>query len=171
MKARYITAMLAALAVACSDDPLSPIPTANLGTCTNLQAEAGAQQIAHVFATGVQIYRWDGNVWTLMSPAAVLTSDAAGSRTVGLHYQGPTWEGIAGSKVTATGAATCTPDPNAVAWLLLNATATNEAGIFAGATQIQRVNTVGGKAPATGGTSVGQLVSVPYSAEYFFYKK
>jgi hypothetical protein len=31
------------------------------------------------------------------------------------------------------------------------------------------VNTTGGKAPAVAGT-VGQVVRVPYTAEYFFYR-
>jgi hypothetical protein len=34
---------------------------------------------------------------------------------------------------------------------------------------IQRVNTVGGIAPSTLGTFVGQEARVPYTTEYFFY--
>ena len=176
MKNTMVKALFAAFTVAagaaCSDDaPLAPAPTVNLGTCTNLAVPANAVQTSHVFATGVQIYRWDGNAWVLMSPSAVLTSDAAGKSTVGIHYQGPTWEGISGSRVTATAAANCTPDANAIPWLLLNATTTQAPGVFAGATHIQRVNTVGGRAPATPGASVGALTSVSYKAEYFFYKQ
>jgi hypothetical protein len=37
-------------------------------------------------------------------------------------------------------------------------------------TFIQRVNTVGGKAPSHSGDSVGEVVRVPYTAEYFFYR-
>jgi len=36
-------------------------------------------------------------------------------------------------------------------------------------TFVQRVNTVGGKAPGTAGTTVGQVDNVPYTAEYYFY--
>ena len=36
--------------------------------------------------------------------------------------------------------------------------------------RIQRVNTVGGKAPTAPGDYVGELVRVPYTAEYFFYR-
>jgi len=37
-------------------------------------------------------------------------------------------------------------------------------------TFIQRVNTVGGNAPAAAGTFVGEETRVPYSAEYLFYR-
>ena len=98
----------------------------------------------------------------------MLTADYAGRETVGIHYSGPTWEGIAGSKVTATVANTCTVDANAIPWLSLTATAEPTPGVFAGTTFIQRVHTTGGKAPTTAGTT-GQVKSVPYTAQYFFY--
>ena len=170
---KWIVALcVAAGAVACSDDAISPAPLVapNLGTCTNLQVPGNVQIATRTFATGVQIYRWDGGLWVLMSPSAVLTSDSAHTRTVGVHYQGPTWEGLDGSKVTATAAANCTPDAGSIAWLLLNATATSAPGVFNGVTHIHRVNTVGGRPPATAGASVGALVSVAYTTEYFFYK-
>ena len=63
-----------------------------------------------------------------------------------------------------------TPDPNAIPWLLLKAKSTDGPGIFAEVTYIQRVNTVGGKAPTAPGDYVGELVRVPYTAEYFFYR-
>ena len=68
--------------------------------------------------------------------------------------------------------------PGAVAWLLLK-----ESGVDAGPTGgdrltkttfIQRLNTVGGLAPTTGCTKLADLGNkafVPYSADYFFYKK
>jgi len=43
-------------------------------------------------------------------------------------------------------------------------------GIFEPTTYIQRVNTVGGLAPSTPGTVVGEEARVPYAAEYFFYR-
>lgn len=157
---------------ACNDDTLAPLPIVapNLGSCANLQVPGNVPIAARTFATGVQIYRWDGATWGLMSPSAVLTSDEAHRATIGVHYQGPTWEALDGSKVTATAAANCTPDANAIPWLLLNATATNAPGVFAGVTHVHRVNTVGGRAPATAGASVGALTSVAYTTEYFFYK-
>ena len=164
-------ALVVAVFTGCGDDPVAPqLSPANLGTCSNLAVPATVSVAAHVFATGVQIYRWDGNAWGLISPSAVLTDDAANLNTVGVHYQGPTWEALDGSLVTGSAAANCTPDPNSIAWLLINATATSAPGLFNGVTHIHRVNTVGGRAPATAGSAVGALTSVAYETEYFFYK-
>src|SRR5206468_943717 len=44
-------------------------------------------------------------------------------------------------------------------------------GIFARTTYVQRVNTVGGRAPGTAGTAAGQVARVPYTAEYYFYRE
>jgi len=61
------------------------------------------------------------------------------------------------------------PNANAIPWLLLKATWDGQAGAFAGATHIQRVATTGGLAPTAAGTK-GQIASVPYRAEYYFYR-
>jgi hypothetical protein len=65
--------------------------------------------------------------------------------------------------------AACAPDTTAIPWLKLGAVSSQGPGVFDGVTFIQRVNTVGGKAPATSGTTVGEVANVPYSAEYYFY--
>jgi uncharacterized protein DUF3455 len=54
-------------------------------------------------------------------------------------------------------------------WLSLSARSSGS-GVLTGVTFVQRVNTVGGKAPSTGGTITGEETSVPYSVEYFFYR-
>jgi len=67
---------------------------------------------------------------------------------------------------------------NAIAWLLVTVVG-SEDGPTGGdtlteTTFIQRLNTSGGVAPSTGCTSstdVGNLAFVPYTADYFFYKK
>ena len=71
-----------------------------------------------------------------------------------------------------------TVDPHAVAWLLLDAVATQDGPTggktLSDTTFIQRVNTTGGLAPKTGCTSltdVGNQAFVPYTADYVFYKK
>ena len=68
--------------------------------------------------------------------------------------------------------------PDAIAWLLVQASgaATGPTGgdRLTKTTFIQRVNTVGGLAPATGCSTfedLGRKAFVPYSADYFFYKK
>lgn len=64
----------------------------------------------------------------------------------------------------------CAPTRVAIPWLRLGATATSEHGRFAGVTYIQRVNTIGGTAPAEAGTLIGEEARVPYTAEYYFYR-
>ncbi len=71
-----------------------------------------------------------------------------------------------------------TVDKNAVAWLLLDVVGTQDGPTgghtLSDTTFIQRVNTTGGLAPLVGCTSltdVGNSAFVPYTADYFFYKK
>ncbi|HZV43877.1 MAG TPA: DUF3455 domain-containing protein, partial [Saprospiraceae bacterium] len=65
-----------------------------------------------------------------------------------------------------------TVDPNSIAWLKLGAVSSQGPGILDSTAFIQRVNTVGGKAPVTGANAetVGQEIQIPYTAEYYFYK-
>lgn len=161
----------AALVTACSGEaPLAPERDADLGSCENLHAPAGSKLASHLYATGVQIYRWNDTSWVFISPSAVLFADAAGKGTVGIHYSGPTWQGVAGSKVVGTVLQRCTPNPSAIPWLLLGAVSDDEPGIFQRTTFIQRVNTTGGNAPSTPGKITGEVTSVPYTAEYLFYR-
>ena len=131
-----------------------------------LQVPDGNKVHFHAYAVGVQIYTWNGTTWGASVPEAVLF-DSDGNM-VGIHYAGPTWETESGSKVLGARVAAATVDPNAIPWLLLRAVSTEGPGVLADTTFIQRVNTVGGKAPAAG-TAVGQVARVAYTAEYFFY--
>jgi Protein of unknown function (DUF3455) len=142
----------------------------DLGDCQNLQVPAGNKVAFHVYAEGVQIYRWNGTSWVFVAPEAVLFAGRGGSGAVGTHYAGPTWESVSGSKVVGTVLQRCTPDPNAIPWLLLKAVSSEGPGIFHRVTYIQRVNTVGGLAPAHPGDVPGEVARVPYTAEYFFYR-
>src|SRR5262245_11010140 len=141
-----------------------------VGDCQKLQVPPGTRVASHLYAEGVQIYRWDGTTWVFVAPEAVLFADAGGHGVVGIHYGGPTWESVSGSKVVGMVLERCTPDPDAIPWLLLEAVSSGP-GIFHRVTFIQRVNTVGGKAPIALGDFPGEEVEVPYTAEYFFYRK
>lgn len=170
-KTFFLLALVAVISAACSEEEGGPSPLTppDLATCGNLAVPDSLQLVSHLFATGVQIYRWNDTTWTFISPSATLFADAGMKHTVGIHYSGPTWEGLDGSKVTGAKLGECTPDAGAIPWLLLGATAADLPGEFDGVTRIQRVNTTGGKAPAAAGTNVGQVVSVPYTTEYYFY--
>jgi len=140
-----------------------------LGACDRLNAPAGSKLVYHVYARGVQIYRWNGTAWALYGPDAILSADADGNSVVGTHSIGPKWVSNSGSEVEGTTVDRCTPNPNAIAWLLLSGKGSGN-GIFSWVTHIQRVNTVGGVAPSTPGAFVGDEVRIPYSTEYFFYR-
>jgi hypothetical protein len=125
-------------------------------------------------AQGTQIYECQsadaGFGWKLVGPDAVLT-DSAGAR-MGRHYAGPTWEATDGSKVVAVlSKKVDAPGAGAIPWLLLSAKSNEGTGQFAKVTSIQRVDTSGGVAPASGcdAAAVGTRQSVPYSAKYYFY--
>jgi hypothetical protein len=164
-------AMVAPFGVATAKDNRRP----DLGDCQNLQPPAGHQVAFEAYAEGVQIYRWNGTSWAFVAPDAVLYSGGDGSGEVhgmvATHYAGPTWESNSGSKVVATVVDRCTPDPDAIPWLLLGATSTEGPGIFHRVTYIQRVDTEGGLSPADPGVFVGEEAHVPYSATYVFYRK
>ena len=142
--------------------------------CSSIRVGEGNKLAFHVYAKGVQIYKWNliTQKWDLFAPQAGLFAEENYFGEVGNHYAGPTWESKSGSKVEGrrvlgTG---CTPDPTAVAWLLLSKHRTEGSGIFSSVTFIQRVNTTGGLAPTEPGSVDGETKEIPYTAEYYFYK-
>jgi hypothetical protein len=161
-----LTVTLAALAL------LLPALGAPAGAdpCPAVQAPAGNTVALHVYAKGVQIYRWNGTSWIFVAPEAVLFADAEHQDVVGIHYAGPTWQSVSGSKVVGTVLERCTPDPAAIPWLLLGAASNEGSGVFHTVTFTQRVNTVGGLAPTNPGSVQDEEARVPYTAEYFFYQ-
>ena len=140
--------------------------------CEQLAVPAGNSVAFHVYATGVQVYRWNGTAWALYGPEANLFASANYRGHVGTHYVGPTWESNTGSFVVSSGstAIPCTPDATAIPWLRLTAINSSGPGVFDGVTFIQRINTVGGLRPTTPGTVIGQEFKSPYATEYYFYK-
>ena len=166
-----ITALtiLPASVVLAVDNPNGPVLPPQ---CDSLQAPVGTKLSFHVYARGVQIYRWNGTSWDFVAPVASLFAEENYFGEVGSHYVGPTWESKSGSKVEGrrvpgTG---CMPDASAIPWLLLYRFSSDGPGIFNKVSYIQRVNTTGGSAPANAGSSVGEVKEVPYTAEYYFYR-
>ena len=82
--------------------------------CDRLQLSTGDKVAFHVYALGVQIYRWDGTSWVFVAPSARLFADAEYHGEVGIHYAGPTWESRSGGKVIASRLEGCMPDPTAI---------------------------------------------------------
>lgn len=146
-------------------EPVLPSPL-----CDSVQVPQDTIMAFHAYALGVQTYRWNGTAWAFVAPTAVLYADAGFHGQIGTHSAGPTWTSNSGSRVVATRVAGCSPDPNSIAWLKLAAVSSDGPGIFEGVTFVQRVNTLGGLAPSSPGTSVGDLVDIPYMAEYLFFR-
>lgn len=138
--------------------------------CDRINVPDGHRVTGHVYALGVQIYRWSGTNWAFIAPEATLFADSCYEREVGIHYAGPTWEAKDGSKVIGARIAGCTPERGAIPWLLLGATTASGHGDFGRVSYIQRVNTIGGTAPAEAGAFVGDEARVPYTTEYYFYR-
>ena len=140
----------------------------DLTGCEQLAAPEGSTLLLQAFGVGVQIYTWNGNSWGVAVPSATLYMDAGSRGQIATHFRGPTWKSNSGGTVVGTVADRCTPDAASIAWLSLSAVA-DGAGIFQDVNFIQRLKTVGGNAPSTPGF-LGQVVEVPYTADYLFYK-
>ncbi len=139
-----------------------------------LQPPANEQLLLQVHAKGDQIYACKSDAaqftWTLKAPDAQLF-DKDG-KPFGKHFAGPSWEANDGSRVTGKAVANApSPDADSIPWLLVNVISHDGSGVLSRATTIQRLNTKGGKAPATGCDTahLGQELRVPYSADYVFY--
>lgn len=150
------------------------LATALLAACAAavppaLQPAAGTTMTLTAAARGVQIYECREGRWAFVAPQAELF-DAAG-RPIGTHGAGPFWQAHDGSRVVASvQASTAAPAAGAIPWLLLAARAEGRSGMLGGITQIQRVNTAGGSAPAGACSTPGQPLHVPYRADYHFYR-
>ena len=158
-------------------------PAANAGIDTpevpaSLDVQGAHKPYLRTHAAGVQIYRCDLTAgeyrWGLVAPRATLTNDAG--KVVGSHGGGPTWTARDGSRIAARRYDGVTVDPTAIPWLLLQVTSTqqgDDGDRFAGTTWIQRIDTVGGLAPAPStcdATTASTIVEVPYTADYVFWK-
>ena len=158
-----------------------------LAAAAFLRGESGAipeklrlpdtQKVAlEVKATGVQIYTCAATKadaarfeWAFKAPEADLFNLMG--KKVGTHYAGPTWESADGSKVVGEAKAKDdAPNASAVPWLLLSAKSTSGTGVFTSTQSIQRLWTVGGKAPADGcdAAHAGAEARIPYQATYTF---
>lgn len=142
-----------------------------------LQVPTNQKLLLTVAATGDQIYVCQAEAeqptryeWTLKAPEALLYDDAG--QTVGHHYGGPTWEMSDGSQVVGQlQTKVDAPTADAIPWLLLQVKSHQGDGILSQANWIQRINTVGGKAPVEtcDSSHQNQEVRVDYSAAYYFY--
>ena len=143
----------------------------------NLKVPASQTLAVVAQASGAQIYECNASKadparfeWVFKAPEAELFDNAG--KKIGKHYAGPTWESDDGSKVVGeVKARDDGPDVNAIPWLLLSAKSAEGNGTFGKTQSVQRVKTVGGKAPADGcnQAQLGKFARVAYRATYNFY--
>ncbi len=154
--------------------PETPRVAAPVATPPSIAVPSGSRLVLKALAKGVQIYACKPTAsaptvyeWTLRAPEADLF-DEKGQR-IGRHYAGPTWQLADGSKVVGKLRSKAdSPDATAIPWLLLDAKPTESTGALREVTYIQRVETSGGKAPASGCDAArsGAEARVDYSATY-----
>jgi hypothetical protein len=149
------------------------------GVPAAIKVPAGNRLFLGGHGVGVQIYSCNatatGYSWSFVAPRANLYNRHG--RLIILHYAGPTWQARDGSKVVGRAVASVTVSPAAIPWLLLaaaSAAAGPEGGQLADTTYVQRLHTAGGIAPAAAectAATAGTQASVPYTADYYFWKK
>ena len=109
--------------------------------------------------------------WAFGGPDATLYDSG---RPVARHAAENMFEAI-GDRSSVSGAIRSRQDggANNLPWLLLRAASTPDAGLFAGVTSVQRVNTSGGVAPAAGcdANNVGKEARTAFTADYYFYRR
>ena len=147
---------------------------------TNIRVPAGHVPFLLGQATGTQNYTCQpsstastGYAWTLVAPSATLVNRKG--KLIMYHFAGPTWRARDGSTVVGARVNGVAVSASAIPWLLLRAASTTsgpDGDRLTATTYIQRVNTTGGLAPASGcgATTVGATAEVPYTADYYFYK-
>jgi Protein of unknown function (DUF3455) len=183
-----VTATIAAPQALANDDVTPPPVPANL------QPPAGQNPFLIGRAYGTQNYSClpsaRGFSWTLFGPQATLFDDD--SEQIITHFLSPnpaengaaraTWQHSHDTSSVWAVMIESSTDPNYVApgaipWFLLRVVGRQEGPSggtkLTSTTHIQRVNTAGGIAPATGcrvAADVGRRALVPYVADYVFYK-
>jgi hypothetical protein len=199
---RWWMTSVAALAGACVAG-LQPVPHAHAAAPPSvplgLEVPAGHKLLRMEHAVGTQNYvclpASDPTadppfVWAQLGPQATLFN--AHLRQTMTHYLSanadeggtfrPTWQDSRDSSAIWGEPIASSSDPafvesGAVAWLLLEVVGRDDGPTgghkISRATYLQRVNTSGGKAPATGCSEsghVGAKALVPYAADYVFYR-
>ena len=140
----------------------------------NLTPPAGNVESFRFQARGSQIYTAMEDpanpgsfIWVFKAPLATLYLNGSPK---GQHYGGPTWEYKDGSKVVGKKiASAASATAGSIPQLLLQAVSHSGRGAFSEISYIQRLNTVGGIAPAAPPVSADDEADVPYTATYVFF--
>jgi Protein of unknown function (DUF3455) len=150
------------------------------GICTLAYAQTpdaiaakGETVVLTLHAQGAQIYECKagtsggGLTWQFREPVASLFKDG---KTVGRHYAGPTWEDAEGALVAKVAGRAPAASAKDIPLLKLEVTERRGSGVLKDVSAIQRLNTKGGVAEGAC-EKAGDMLSVPYSADYAFLRK
>lgn len=171
------SALAVSLLAACSS--MSTAPTYSQASLpATVQVPAGNKVAIETVGVGEITYQCNAKKdmasqfeWAFVGPDAKLNNRKG--KQVGKYYGPPaTWENLDGSKLTGTQVAVAPSAAGNIPNQLVKANPAMGNGIMTGVTYIQRVNTVGGVAPATACTAsnMGSKEIVKYQADYIFYK-
>ena len=108
--------------------------------------------------------------WGFVGPVATLKTKSG--EVVGKYYAGPTWESVDGSKLTGKQLAVAPNGTGNIPMQLVKADPATGMGAMQGISHIQRLQTVGGAAPAAATCMMankGERKAVAYQANYVFY--
>jgi hypothetical protein len=160
-----------ALLTACASPPPQTAVPANL-------VPTGERQVERLAAHGLQTYECRVTPGDASSAAWVYVASSlelldANDKPAGRHtYPPPVWEAPDGSKFAGTQKARAdAPEAGAAPWLLISTKSTGAEGRFAKITSLQRVNTKGGVAPASGCDlkAIGKKEQVPLRADLILF--
>ncbi|MFO0101076.1 MAG: DUF3455 domain-containing protein [Betaproteobacteria bacterium] len=147
--------------------------TPALGFLSRINVPAGHRPALRLTARGVQVFRCEarGNdsQWVFRVPEADLADDSG--KVVARHGADFSFEHSDGSRLIGKVAAFDeAPSRDDLRWLLLTTTSYGQ-GSFAGVRFVQRTHTKGGMPPAScAARERNQLLRVPFTAEFMFYK-
>jgi Protein of unknown function (DUF3455) len=174
---RLVSLASAALLAACA--PATPLSSgaSSAGAAPAALRPADNERAAFTWsAAGSQIYECRANdkggfAWAFVAPEADLFDQSR--QRVGLHGAGPFWAALDGSRTVGTVKARADgARPGDIPLLLLSARSAGSAGKMASITSVQRLNTVGGNAPAGGcdaAPDAGKRIKQGYTADYVFF--
>jgi hypothetical protein len=163
------------------NQPWQPVPVGGIARPVmpdaSLEPPASVVPVLVLYGQGVQRYVCKAKdkapetfEWTLKEPQAKLY-DGEGHE-LGAHSAGPTWQLSDGSKAVKKKLVASFPalQSDGVPWLLLEIESSGT-GRLAGTRYVQRIDTVGGVAPAIGcdAAHAGATTDVEYRATYLFY--
>ncbi len=161
---------------ACASSSPAAAPGASASTPEALKPPSDQKEAFTWQAIGTQNYECKasatgGWAWVFVAPEAELYN--AKKDKVGTHGAGPHWTALDGSKtIGAVKARANSPRSTDIPWLLLTASSAGGPGKMAPITSVQRINTEGGNAPATGCASAadaGKISKQGYTADYVYF--